>query len=68
MQKPTVVLPTVDHKFTSAFDWFDEVKFVKFAHKIQDVPPATEEVLAIQERTTPSWNELHFDKLVKYIK
>jgi len=67
-KKPTVVLPTVDHKLTSAFDWFDEVKFVKFAHKIQDVPAVTQDVLAVQERTTPNWNELHFDKLVKYIK
>lgn len=67
-KKPTVVLPTVDHKLTSAFDWFDDVKFVQFAQTIQEVPATTIKVLEMKERSTPNWNELHFDKLVKYIK
>ncbi|MFQ3191729.1 MAG: pyruvyl transferase EpsI [Paraglaciecola sp.] len=29
-KKPIVVLKTVVHKLSSAYDWFDGVKFVKF--------------------------------------
>ncbi|MEZ9394589.1 polysaccharide pyruvyl transferase family protein [Vibrio splendidus] len=67
-KKPTVVLKTVDHKLTSAFDWFDEVKFVQFSDSIDDVPAVAERVSKEESRFVPNWNEKYFDGLAKYLK
>ncbi len=67
-KKPTVVLPTVDHKLTSAFDWFDSVNFVKFADSIEDVPAAFTEVLTSTDFSTVDWHEAYFDKIAKYLR
>ncbi|CAE6880727.1 polysaccharide pyruvyl transferase family protein [Vibrio alginolyticus] len=66
-KKPTVVLPTVDHKLTSAFDWFDSVNFVKFADSIEDVPVAFENVLTSSDFSTVDWHKAYFDKVAEYI-
>lgn len=67
-KKPTVVLKTVDHKLTSAFDWFDEVKFVQFADSIDDVPSVAKQVLKEESRFVPDWNEKYFNSLADYLK
>jgi pyruvyl transferase EpsI len=67
-KKPTVVLKTVDHKLTSAFDWFDGVKFVKFADSVETVNQTVESVLKETDFTVPDWNEKYFDPLVKHLK
>ncbi|PMG75205.1 hypothetical protein BCU83_17880 [Vibrio breoganii] len=67
-KKPTIVLKTVDHKLTSAFDWFDDVKFVKFADSIDDVPRVAKQVMTEESRFVPNWNEKYFNGLVNYLK
>ncbi|PKI17936.1 polysaccharide pyruvyl transferase family protein [Colwellia sp. 12G3] len=66
-KKPTVVLKTVDHKLTSAFDWFDGVKFVKFADSIDTVNETVKNVLNETDFTVPDWNDKYFDPLVKHL-
>lgn len=61
--KPCVVLPTVDHKLTSAADWFREVPFVLFAESVGDASAAVERVLSVESREAPDWNALHFDSV-----
>lgn len=62
-RKPCVVLPTVDHKLTSAMHWFKLVPYVAFAREIADVPRLVEYGLAINERDTPDWESEYFDKI-----
>lgn len=66
-KKPTVVLRTVDHKLTSAFDWFEDVKFVKFADSTDSVNDVIEELLKVDDFHVPDWNEKYFDRLTKYL-
>ncbi|WMN87498.1 polysaccharide pyruvyl transferase family protein [Vibrio parahaemolyticus] len=66
-KKPTVVLKTVDHKLTSAFDWFDDVKFVKFADSTETVNKTIENVLKETSFNVPDWNKQHFDRLTKHL-
>lgn len=67
-KKPTVVLKTVDHKLTSAFNWFDDVKFIQFSNSVETVNQSVEKVLKEADFTVPDWDKLYFDKLTKYFK
>ena len=60
---PTVVLRTVDHKLISAVDWFSDIRAVKFAESLEDVPRLLEEVLSRPFERVPDWNALYFDPL-----
>jgi len=60
---PTVVIPTVDHKLTSAFDWFETINFVEYVDKIDRIPDAILRVLAVNKKTVIDWNKEYFDKL-----
>ena len=66
-QLPCVVLPTVDHKLTSAMKWFEGIHFVALAQTLQEVPRLVEECLAVQSRDTPDWNAEYFDKILEII-
>ncbi|MBG9994702.1 polysaccharide pyruvyl transferase family protein [Pseudoalteromonas sp. NZS127_1] len=67
-KKPTVVLKTVDHKLTSAFDWFEKVKFVTFADSVDKVNDAVELVLKETDFSVPNWNDKYFDPLTKHFR
>lgn len=62
-RKPCVVLPTVDHKLTSAIDWFKDVPFVIFAHNIEEIPSLVDRCLMVENRVAPDWNKDYFDKI-----
>lgn len=66
-RRPTVVLPTVDHKLTSAFDWFDGVRFVRFSSTIAQAAPLLDAVSRVEDRSLPDWNALHFDRLARHV-
>lgn len=61
--QPTVVLRTVDHKLTSAMEWFRDLPFVRMASGIEEVEPRLKECLAVTAYDAPNWNELYFDRL-----
>lgn len=63
LKKPTVVIRTVDHKLTSAIEWFREIEFVSFANSINEVSDSIEKVMDTKNRYIPDWNALYFDKL-----
>ncbi len=65
--KPCVVLPTVDHKLTSAIDWFKDVQFVAFAQNLDEIPSLVESCLAVESRDVPDWNAKYFDKIPEMI-
>ncbi|RYU65237.1 polysaccharide pyruvyl transferase [Aliivibrio finisterrensis] len=67
-KKPTVVLRTVDHKLTSAFDWFEDVNFVRFSDSIDTVYETAGSVMKETDFTVLDWNEVYFDPLVKHLK
>jgi pyruvyl transferase EpsI len=64
---PTVVLPTVDHKLTSVFDWFGTVKFVEYVNNIDMIPDAVTRVMTVKNTTVPDWNKEYFDKIPNMI-
>ena len=66
-QKPCVVLPTVDHKLTSAMHWFKDVPFITFANNLDEIPSLIENGLKIDIRKVPDWNLEYFDKIPEMI-
>jgi pyruvyl transferase EpsI len=66
--RPTVALPTVDHKLTSAMHWFQDVRFVRLARSVEDVPALLREVEGVKDRSVPDWNTEYFDRLPGMIR
>jgi pyruvyl transferase EpsI len=66
-QKPCVVLPTVDHKLTSAMHWFKDVPFINFAQNLDEVPSLVENVLKVESRKVPNWSAEYFDKIPEMV-
>lgn len=66
-RKPCVVLPTVDHKLTSAMHWFKEISFIKFVPNIDAIPVLVEQCLSIESREVPDWNSEYFNKIPELI-
>jgi pyruvyl transferase EpsI len=62
-KKPCVVLNTIDHKLRSSILWFKNIKFVKLARNIEEIPKVAKEVLLVKDMTTPNWNKEYFNKL-----
>ncbi len=65
--KPTVVVPTVDHKLTSAMDWFRGLPQVRMVDSPGEIPEALEEVLGVESPAFVDWNALYFDRLPEHI-
>jgi len=66
-RKPAVVLPTVDHKLTSAIAWFKDIPNVRLCQKLSEVPVTLERVLATPVAQYPDFNSLYFDQLPKIL-
>lgn len=66
-RKPVVVLPTVDHKLTSAVDWFRDIPNVRFCPDLADLPGILAKVEATAVESYPDFNELYFDRLPQFI-
>jgi pyruvyl transferase EpsI len=66
-RKPAVVLPTVDHKLTSAIAWFKDIPNVQLCRELSDVPATLDRVLATPVARYPDFNALYFDRLPKII-
>ncbi len=62
-RKPAVVLPTVDHKLTSAMSWFKDIANVQLGRNVAEVPTLLERVLSTPVRQYPDFNALYFDRL-----
>ncbi len=62
-RRPCVVLPTVDHKLTSAIEWFTGIDNVAMAPGPSDVPRVLAECVARTAPTYPDWNATYFDPL-----
>lgn len=66
-RKPVVVLPTVDHKLTSAVHWFRDIPNVQLCPDMDRLPGILAEVRAKSVNGYPDFNELHFDRLPQLI-
>lgn len=67
-RRPTVVLPTVDHKLTSAAHWFRGLEYVRFARDAREVPELLHTLLRTSAFETPDWNALYFQPLLNRIE
>lgn len=65
---PTVVLRTVDHKLVSAVDWFSDIRAVKFAQSLEEVPSLLDEIISSAFEGVPDWNTLYFDPLADRVR
>lgn len=63
--RPTVVLPTIDHKLTSAIEWFDTTNFVSFARSVEQIDENIEKVLSQELLECPDFRSEYFDSLPK---
>lgn len=64
IQKPTIVLPTIDHKLTSAINWFREINNIRYValSNLSEINKIQDEVL--QNTHNPiDWQSLYFDNL-----
>ncbi|HWA47600.1 MAG TPA: polysaccharide pyruvyl transferase family protein [Dongiaceae bacterium] len=62
-RKPAVVLPTVDHKLTSAIAWFKDIANVQLCADVAEVPDLLRHVLSTPMTEYPDFNRLYFDQL-----
>lgn len=66
-KKPTVVLRTVDHKLTSALEWFSDIPNVQYCSSIDELPTLLSKVEAIPPFEYPDFNFLHFRRLADWL-
>lgn len=62
-KRPVVVLKTVDHKLTSAIDWFDTTSFVVFSPSPDQIDQKLQQVLSDKLMESPDFCTEYFDKL-----
>ncbi len=62
-KRPAVVLKTVDHKLTSAMDWFNSTSFVAFSPSPDQIDQKLHQVLTDNLLESPDFCEKYFDKL-----
>ena len=67
-RRSCVALPNIDHKLSSAMDWFQGIHFVALANKPDEVPYLLEKCLSASDRKVPDWNTEYFDKLPAMIE
>lgn len=63
--RPTVVLPTVDHKLTSAIEWFNTTSFVTFCSTSDMIEEKLQQVKADELMECPDFGKEYFDCLPK---
>lgn len=68
LKRPCVVLPTHNHKLTSAFDWFHKVNFVHLLKDSDDLCESVRKTLSVHPRSAPDWNKEYFDPMAAEIK
>jgi pyruvyl transferase EpsI len=62
-KRPAVVLQTVDHKLTSAMDWFNTTSFVIFSPSVNQIDQKLQQVLSDNLRECPDFRAEYFDNL-----
>jgi pyruvyl transferase EpsI len=62
-RKPAVVLPTVDHKLTSAIAWFKDIANVQLCADLAEVQEMLKRVMTTPMTEYPDFNRLYFDQL-----
>ncbi|MDD4149129.1 MAG: polysaccharide pyruvyl transferase family protein [Bacteroidales bacterium] len=68
LQKPTIVLPTVDHKLSSAFNWFQEISNITLLNEndYENIDKITKELLSAKVKLF-KWDEKYFNNLKNMI-
>ena len=62
-KRPAVVLQTVDHKLTSAMDWFSTTSFVIFSPSPDQIDQKLQQALSDKLMECPDFRAEYFDKL-----
>jgi exopolysaccharide biosynthesis predicted pyruvyltransferase EpsI len=66
--RPVVVLPTVNHKITSAASWFSALPTVRFAASMDVVRNELEVAIQAPAQAIHDWNSLHFRPMADLVK
>lgn len=66
MRRPVVVLGTHNHKLSSAMEWFEQVEFVQYANRIEEVAAKMETAMGATNWSVPDWNELYFNQMATW--
>lgn len=65
-RRPVVVLGTHNHKLSSAMEWFEQVEFVQYANRIEEVAAKMETAMGATNWSVPDWNELYFNQMATW--
>lgn len=68
VKRPCIVLKTHNHKLTSAFDWFEQVNYVKRIDTPADAIATLNGLENLTEYISPRWNQLHFEPMAAEVK
>lgn len=68
LNKPIIVLPTVDHKLTSAIKWFEGMPQIKYIAK-EEIPDIKKilDIVISEKPVTKDWNDIYFSNLKEKI-
>jgi len=67
-KKPSIVIPTVDHKLTSAINWFKDIPTVSLIKDLNDIPKQIKKITANNQNIVIDWNAKYFDPLAEQLK
>jgi exopolysaccharide biosynthesis predicted pyruvyltransferase EpsI len=67
LHKPTIVLPTCDHKLTSAFDWFEGIPFLKLisVDELSNISEYIQNLMLVDNSESKDFRKLYFNDLAK---
>jgi len=68
VNRPCVVLPTVNHKITSAAGWFSSLPTVRFAKEITEVPDDLLKVVNSASAHHHDWDAVHFRPMAELVR
>lgn len=69
LRKPTIIIPTIDHKLTSAYDWFKNIRYIIFVNNVDfyQINNKIKDLLKMPRSTQIDWRSMYFLKLREQI-
>ena len=65
---PCVVLKTVDHKLSSAIDWFEDTNYVFWSESSGQIGQSIQKALCVDAPRTIDWTERYFEPYARKIQ
>lgn len=68
VNRPCVVLPTMNHKITSAAAWFAILETVRFAPSIDALADEVAQAISAPSAGTHDWDAVHFRSMAEWVR